>query len=412
MGNSVSAGAGALAPVPVSAQKRAPVHTFYSSSAWVECTAVQQLADVASLPGVTAVAAMPDIHPGKYGPAGCAILSDRVHPALVGSDIGCGMGLFKLDVAQRKLRLDKVSDALRDLDGVWDGDVASLREAAGVAATDFDTSLGTIGGGNHFCEVQAIDEIVDGDVAASASLDRDAAFVLVHSGSRGLGYAVLEQLLAGGLVDFDPTSEMGRTYMAAHDAATRWARLNRQIIARRAAEALKAEATPIADLAHNMAEITPAGVLHRKGAAPSDRGLVPIPGSRGTLSYLVKPVAGAPATALATLAHGAGRKYDRTSMIGRAGRTRSEREALARNPYGGFVVCEDRGLLIEEAPQAYKAIGDVIDDLVRFGLVTVVATFKPLVTFKKAATAVHDHRDRARERDKSRRERRRKEDRR
>ncbi len=400
MGNSVS----------TDGRVRAPVHTFYSSSAWVEGTAVQQLADVAALAGVTAVAAMPDVHPGKYGPAGCAILSKRVHPALVGSDIGCGMGLYRLDLASRKLRLDKVAEAMRDLDGIWDSNVSQLREAAGIAATDFDASLGTIGGGNHFCEVQAIDEIVDADAAAAAGLDRDATFVLVHSGSRGLGYAVLERLLAGGLVDFDPESDDGRAYMAAHDAAVGWAKLNRQIIATRAADALKADATLIADLAHNMAEVTAAGVLHRKGAAPADRGLVPIPGSRGTLSYLVKPVDGAPREALATLAHGAGRKYDRTSMIGRAGRTRSEREALERNPYGGFVVCEDRNLLIEEAPAAYKAIGDVIDDLVRFGLVTVVATFKPLVTFKKAATAVHAHRDRARERDKFRRERRKGED--
>lgn len=385
---------------------RAPIHRFYSPSAWVEGTANQQLDDVAAMPGVTAVAAMPDIHPGKYGPAGSAILSARIHPALIGSDIGCGMGLFRLDVAARKLRLDRVAEALRDLDGPWDEDVAAARASTGMTDATFDASLGTIGGGNHFCEVQTIDEIVDAEAAAAAGLSRDAAFVLVHSGSRGLGYAVLEKLLTDGIVAFEPTSDAGRAYLEAHDAAVVWARLNRRLIAERAADALKCEATAIADLAHNMAEVTPAGILHRKGAAPSDRGLVPIPGSRGTLSYLVKPLEGAPPNALASLAHGAGRKYDRTSMIGRAGRTRSDRDALARNPYGGFVVCEDRNLLIEEAPAAYKAIGAVIDDLVAYGLVSVVATFKPLVTFKKAATATHEQRDRSRERSSQRRARR------
>ncbi len=353
---------------------------------------------------------MPDIHPGKYGPAGCAILSNHVHPAFVGSDIGCGMGLFRLDATARKLRLDRAADAMRALDGNFDGDISDLRADAGLAATAFDVSLGSIGGGNHFCELQAIEEIVDSDAAAAGGLDREAAFVLVHSGSRGLGYGILEHQLAGGLVDVDPRSEHGIAYLAAHDSAVRWAALNRSIIATRAARALRSDATLIADLAHNMAEVTTQGVLHRKGAAPSDRGLVPIPGSRGTLSYLVKPVDGAPPQALASLAHGAGRKYDRSSMIGRAGRTRSDREQLTRNPFGGFVVCEDRDLLVEEAPVAYKAIGDVIGDLVSFGMVMVVATFKPLVTFKKAATSVHDHRHSARERDMARRNRRQKED--
>ena len=69
-------------------------------------------------------------------------------------------------------------------------------------------------------------------------------------------------------------------------------------------------------------------------------------------------------------------------MHGRAGTTRSELDNLARNRFGGVVVCEDRNMLIEEAPAAYKAIENVIADLVAFGLARVVATFRPLVTFK------------------------------
>jgi len=132
------------------------------------------------------------------------------------------------------------------------------------------------------------------------------------------------------------------------------------------------------------AEGGPDLALHRKGAAASDRGLVPVPGSRGTLSYLVEPLAAARAETLASLAHGAGRKYDRASMHGRVRAKKSDVARLERNPFGGVVVCEDRDLLVEEAPEAYKNIDHVITDLVEFGLARVVATFRPLVTFKKA----------------------------
>src|SRR5215468_10219887 len=103
---------------------RAPVHAFYSSRSWIEGKAVQQLEDVASLAGIKAIAGMPDLHPGKYGPVGCSILADCIHPQFVGSDIGCGMGLFALDVSARKVRLDKVAERMRALEGPWDGDAA------------------------------------------------------------------------------------------------------------------------------------------------------------------------------------------------------------------------------------------------------------------------------------------------
>jgi len=364
---------------------RAPIHVFASARSWLEDTAMRQLEHVAGLPGITAVAGMPDLHPGKYGPVGCAILGDAIYPQLVGSDIGCGMGLFGLDVAVRKLRIDKLADRLVGLDQPWDGDATAARASASVAVSDFDRSLGSIGGGNHFCEVQAVEEIVDAEAAAAAGLDGDRAFVLVHSGSRGLGRAILERYLGGGMVALDPTSADAEVYVASHDEAVAWARLNRRIIAERAAVAAGAVAKPICDLAHNMVEITDRGALHRKGAAPSDRGLVPVPGSRGTLSYLVAPLHPARPEALASLAHGAGRKHDRASMHGRVPTKRSDLARLERNPWGGRVVCGDRDLLVEEAPDAYKAIERVIGDLVDLGLARVVATFRPLVTFKKAA---------------------------
>jgi len=329
---------------------------------------------------------MPDLHPGKYGPVGCAILADRIHPQLVGADIGCGMGLFRLDAPVRKLRLDKAAERLRTLDGPWGGDVRPRLDSCGLAPTAFDSALGTVGGGNHFCEVQAIEQIVAPEAAAAAGLDPDRAFVLVHSGSRGLGYSILARLLADGLQALEPGSTAGRDYFAAHDTAVRWAVVNRCLIAERAASALRSEVRPICDLGHNFAEMCDGLVLHRKGAAAADRGLVPIPGSRGTLSYLVEPLAQDRPETLASLAHGAGRKYDRASMHGRVRTKKSDLAQLARNPYGGFVVCGNRDLLIEEAPDAYKAIDRVIGDLVDHGLARVVATFRPLVTYKTAGS--------------------------
>lgn len=371
---------------------RAPIHVFASSKSWIEGNATLQLEQVAGLPGVRAVAAMPDLHPGKYGPVGCAILADRIHPQLVGSDIGCGMGLFELDIAARKLRLDQLADRLRALDQPWDGDIGGVMADAGLDGTTFDASLGSIGGGNHFCEVQAIEEILAPETAAQAGLDRDHAYVLVHSGSRGLGYSILERVLLNGQVALDPASEQGGSYMDAHDHAVQWAKLNRRIIAERAGAAVRAELRSVNDLPHNMVERQGSTgddvmALHRKGAAASDRGLVPVPGSRGTLSYLVEPLAAMRTDALASLAHGAGRKYDRASMHGRVRGKKSDVARLERNPYGGIVVCGDRGLLVEEAPEAYKNIDRVIADLVEFGLARVVATFRPLVTFKKAQSS-------------------------
>jgi len=363
---------------------RAPIHTFYSTRSWIEGNASKQLEDVASLSGVKAVAGMPDLHPAKYGPVGCSILADRIHPQLVGSDIGCGMGLFQLDLAVRKLRVDKAAGRLRALDGPWEGDVTGAVAEAGLAPTPFDVSLGTIGGGNHFCELQAIEEILEPEVAARAGLDSSHAYLLVHSGSRGFGFAILQRQLVADAAPLDPKSDNGRAYLAEHDVAVRWAVLNRHVIATRAALAVGATFSAIADLSHNLVEETGGGVLHRKGAAPADRGLVPIPGSRGTLSYLVEPLAAARPETLASLAHGAGRKFDRASMHGRVRTGKSDRAKLARNPFGGVIVCEDRDLLVEEAPEAYKSIDRVIADLADFGLARVIATFRPLVTFKTA----------------------------
>jgi release factor H-coupled RctB family protein len=361
---------------------RVPVHSFYSAKSWIEGSAVQQLDIVAALPTVKAVVAMPDLHPGKFGPVGCGILSEAIYPQFVGSDIGCGMGLYRLNLTQRKLKLDKAAERLRVLDEPWDGNIEEALTGAGLAPTSFDGALGSIGGGNHFCEVQAIDEILDEEAAKAARLEKAEIYLLVHSGSRGLGFSILDRLLAEGVTRLEAKSEAAIAYLADHDRALRWAELNRRVLALRVGDALRADGLELANVSHNFVEEKAGGFLHRKGAAPADKGLVPIPGSREALSYLVEPRPTAPAAALQCLAHGAGRKYDRASMHGRIRVNKSTLSQLKRNAYGGVIVCEDRNLLLEEAGEAYKAADRVIADLIDYGLARVVATFKPLITFK------------------------------
>lgn len=360
----------------------APIHSFYAPSTWIEGAAEDQLAAVARLRGVRSVAAFPDLHPGKYGPVGCAILSDRVHPHLIGNDIGCGMSLFKLDLPARKLRADKIAKRLRVLEDRPEGGAVRLSQA-GLPSDAAPDSLGSIGGGNHFCEVQTIDTLVDEAAARAAGLDKAATYLLVHSGSRGFGTAVFQPVVTEPLEGFAAGTPEADAYLYRQVQAVRWASLNRTVIAERAAAALRADLTLIADAPHNLIEPFAGGYLHRKGAAKADMPFVPLAGSRDSLSYLLESADGQP-DALASLAHGAGRRYDRRSMHGRVGGNKSDRLKLERTSFGGYVVCEDRQLLIEEASVAYKNAAHVVADLEAAHLARSVAAFRPLVTFKRA----------------------------
>ncbi|TYC64639.1 RNA ligase RtcB family protein [Stappia sp. BW2] len=360
----------------------APIHHFYSENSWIEGTAEAQLEFVANMEGILGVAAFPDLHPGKYGPVGSAMLSDRIYPQLIGNDIGCGMSLYALDLPARKFRLDKAAEKIRSIEGIWHGDAGARLVSQGLSPDLHPHALGTIGGGNHFCEVQMVDHVLECGALAEANLEKGDLVLLVHSGSRSLGTYVFDtvQDQFGGC---DAESDVGRAYLEAHRQAVVWASLNRSLIAERAASALRCDFRQICDAPHNLIERHEEGFLHRKGAAKADASLVPLAGSRDALSYLLKPRLEKP-EALSSLAHGAGRKYIRRSMPGRVGATRSERENLNRTSFGGLVICEDRQLLIEEAPQAYKDPAHVVRDLQATGLADPVATLKPLLTFKKA----------------------------
>src|SRR6185503_11407580 len=119
--------------------------------------------------------------------------------------------------------------------------------------------------------------------------------------------------------------------------------------------------------------------VHRKAAVVANSDFVVIPGSRGSLSYLVKPIGDGESHAW-SLAHGAGRKWARSDARQRM-RERFSVAELAQTGLGGRVVCEERDLLYEEAPAAYKNIDMVIQDLLDAGLVSVIATLRPLLTY-------------------------------
>lgn len=349
---------------------------YYTPSAWVDGRAEAQLSGCLDLPGVSAVAGYPDLHPGRNGPVGAAILADRLHPLLVGSDIGCGMALFALDLPARKFSADKAARRLRVLEEPFHNGAAVLG-ALGLPP-EMVAGLGSIGGGNHFCEVQRVDDLPFGPVAG---LENASLCLLVHSGSRAWGEAAFRrhESPAGIIAD----SDAGRAYLADHDRAVLWAQANRHTIAQRAAEALRCEAVSITDVPHNLVALTPHGWLHRKGAAVAKGGLVPLAGSRDSHSHLLR-VTGAVDTPFQSLAHGAGRKHDRAAMHGRLAKNRSTLAGLRRNAFGGQVVCENPDLLIEEAGSAYKPIAGVLADLQTLGLAEAVARLKPLLTYKKA----------------------------
>ncbi len=358
-------------------ETRGRVSQFYSDGAWIEGRAVDQLTEVAGWPGMTAVAGFPDLHPGRYGPIGGAFLADRIYPQLIGPDIGCGMALFRLDLPRRKLKLDKAARRLEALeDGVTPDEAAlALSGSAGEVLGGY--GLGTLGGGNHFCEVQLVDRVTD----AALGLAPGDLCLLVHTGSRGHGASVFTGIEDTWKTGFAPDSQAARDYITLHDAAQVWARVNRRVLAERAAEALRSGLTQICDAPHNHLEARADGWLHRKGAAAPDRGLAPLAGSRESLSYLMT-VPDGPPEALGSVSHGAGRRYDRAAMHGRIRRVKSELEAMRQTRFGGRVICADRDLLIEESGSAYKDAGAVLADLERFGLAREGAALAPLITFK------------------------------
>lgn len=404
----------------------AKVRLMISEDNWLETAAVDQLIKTVELPGMLCGVGLPDLHPGKGQPIGAAFITKNcIYPHLVGSDIGCGMGLWKLEVLAKKVKPSRWEKKLIDLDGPWGGDKADWLEREGLREPESDAlalmllnaneKLGTIGGGNHFVEIQQVNEVFDELALLASGLQQQSTVLLVHSGSRGLGQSILrhhvDQYQSQSLPILKGYREesAAKTYLSKHDYAVRWAMANRALIAKRFSDCLGLEVEKLMSVSHNtVSQMSPEKIaymdeivtsrssdsiedtpedtfwLHRKGANPTDQEWVMIPGSRGSLSYLVKPKRDdqhAMAAGAFSLAHGAGRKWKRSDTRGRL-RGRFHAKDLEVTKFGSRVICKSKDLLYEEAPQAYKNIDVVIRDMEEAGMIDVVASFKPLITYK------------------------------
>lgn len=394
-------------------------------SVWMEGDAITQLARAAAMPDCVAAVGMPDLHAGPGIPIGVALqFGETIHPHLVGGDAGCGarvisFGKLKVrgDQLERRIRdhfSSPVLDALIDLEGldpielleaVWHGGsraLASLRVDEDLAAfadqdpepeflppsaalpeflavPEFAGALATIGGGNHFVELGQVGELIDADAAAAIGLARRGHAILAHSGSRGLGRALAAHFGMQALCD--PAAQ--RDYLGLLAGAIRYAQANRLLLAWRMLEACgAARASRIEgsfDLIHNFVARGESGWLHRKGCAPA-RANEPtvILGSRGAPSWIMRGCGNA--ACLCSVAHGAGRRMTRSEARAKLA-LRHKRASLGRTATGR-VICDDKDLLYEEHPDAYKAIEPVIDSLEAAGAATRVASIEPLVTVK------------------------------
>jgi release factor H-coupled RctB family protein len=365
----------------------AQIALIASDPARLDPLAIDQLQSAARFAGMERVVGLPDLHAGSGIAVGAAFWSShRIWPHLVGSDIGCGMALWQTDCPVRKFRLGAVERRLHGLDGPWSGDARAVLVEAGLPAVLASPALGTIGAGNHFAEFQQIEEVVDRERFAALGLSAGHIWLMVHSGSRGLGQAVLQAHARGQIGEgIAATSPSACAYLARHAQALAWAILNRRVIAQRFFRAVGMAGQMVLDICHNSVTAHQGGWLHRKGAAPADCGLVAIPGSRGDFSYLVEPRPEQADLALHSLAHGAGRKWSRGQAHDRLSR-RYRVADLQRTRLGSQVICEDRRLIFEEAPEAYKDIAAVIADLEQAGLVRVIARLRPLLSYKTRAS--------------------------
>jgi release factor H-coupled RctB family protein len=362
------------------------VRLFASAQSWIEGEAVRQLYATAKFDGMRLAVGFPDLHPGKGAPVGAAFVTEgMIYPHLIGGDIGCGMALLKTDLVRRDVKLDRWAKLQFNLEHPWEEFVSDFLAEHELESTEFDSALGTIGGGNHFAELHAVEKVLDVDAFKNLDLGKEQFVVLVHSGSRGLGESILRAYVDQNFSEgVEGDSFAAREYLRGHDFAARWAKANRALIAKRFVSTLGAEAECLWDGCHNSITRRENGDetvwIHRKGAVAADSDFVVIPGSRGSVSYLVKPIGDGESHAW-SLAHGAGRKWTRSEARLRM-RERFRVAELAQTSFGGRVICEERDLLYEEAPAAYKKIEAVVQDLVDAGLVSAIATFRPLLTYK------------------------------
>src|SRR5437867_1021169 len=155
------------------------VRLFASAQSWIEGEAMRQLYATAKLDGVRRAVGFPDLHPGKGTPVGAAFITEGViYPHVIGGDIGCGMALFKTNLLRREARLDRWAALRFNLEHPWDEDVSDFLAAHDLESTEFDNAFGTIGGGNHFAELQAVEQIFDAGEFKQVGIGKEQLVVL------------------------------------------------------------------------------------------------------------------------------------------------------------------------------------------------------------------------------------------
>jgi tRNA-splicing ligase RtcB len=438
--------------------------------------APEQVTNVAFLPGIQlASLAMPDIHWGYGFCIGgvCATDPDEggvISPGGVGYDINCGVRLIKSNLFYQDVKphlRPLVENMFRNVptgvgrSGKYKFDKKELRnllangssyvigrgmgtpgdldhtEAAGkIDLADPDEvsdhalnrgaeQCGTLGSGNHFMEVQIVDHVFDEDVARVFGLEKDQVCVMIHSGSRGLGYQVCDDALAmlrkapekygidlpdRQLACAPIESNEGKRYIGAMRAAANFGFCNRQLLMTQAREVFAdlfgrswqdLGMSLLYDVAHNIAKFEEHDVggvrkkvwVHRKGATrafPAGHPELPsvfravgqpviIPGDMGRASWVLVGAPGSMQKTFGTTCHGAGRAMSRTAAVKDAGGRRIDKELEAR---GVIARAQSRRGLAEEQPRAYKNVDDVVDVVHNAGLSRKVARMRPIGVIK------------------------------
>jgi len=438
--------------------------------------AAEQVANVAFLPGIVGASlAMPDIHWGYGFPIGGVAATDIgkggvVSPGGVGFDINCGVrlvrtGLFEKDIkprlkeiavalfhavpsgigSQGEIRTTEKEEkeillrgagwAVKNGYGV-EADLEATEERGAMDGADPERvseraykrgkqQSGTLGSGNHFLEVQAVDQVYDNQAAEILGLEAGQVMVMIHSGSRGLGYQVCDdfiKVMAGcpqkyrinvpdrQLICAPVESPEGREYLCAMRAAANYAWNNRQCMTHLTREVFekifagswqKLGMRLIYDVAHNIAKIETHLVkgkerslcVHRKGATrafgPGHPSVpeayqtigqpVIIPGDMGRYSYLLTGTQKAMEETFGSTCHGAGRLKSRHEAKKQVEFHTLMNEMEAK---GIVVQASGRGTVVEEAPCAYKDVNDVVDVVHGAGIARRVCRLRPLAVIK------------------------------
>jgi tRNA-splicing ligase RtcB len=398
--------------------------------------------------------ATPDFHPGALVPVGAVIATtlDMVIPQAIGTDIQCGMRMHVLDLdldaflARKKQWIELLTGDLllgtRDLPmrvatvrAMLDGGVMAWLEStrsaplgmlararfdqldrelersfglgsdtgdADYAPQDLlpderdvvrDSFMGTMGGGNHFVELQLVEEIADGACAFEWGVRRGQLAIMVHSGSRALGAFIggewMERARAAWPKEakhpksgiFTLHGEDAERYVTALRTASNYANVNRLLLAEivrdrtREVFGRELEMPLVFDVPHNTVTREGDTYVHRKGATPAYAGQpVLIPGSMGQSSYLLAGLGND--LYLRSASHGAGRSRPRGDM--RKSEARGEDIGLA----GIECITLRRERMIEEAPAAYKDVDPVVAIQAEVGVARPVARMRPILTFK------------------------------